>query len=620
MRFASVYSLLLLLWSSVFSYSQGNPQDCIGAIPVCSNTINNTISYLGSGNIPNEINSTSSCIGGGEVNSVWYAVTIQTAGDFGFLLTPQSPTDYDWAVFNLSNATCADIFTNPALLVSCNFAPVNTATGPNGNNAPGIGFNSMIPVQAGETYIVFINKYGANNSAFDLDFSMSTAQIFDNNPPSIVGLAAPLVCNANSFTLQLSEAIKCGTFAANTFTVNGPSGPIGVASVACAGTGMFSDQLVVNLSTPLTESGNYTVTLTNGSIQDLCGNAMTPGSSAPTQFQFAGITFSNPTVTTSLCYQATGSAAVTVNGGTVPLQFVWTPAGGPNASTWNSIFGGEYSLTVTDANGCSNTQDFVVPTQYDFALQSTQTPDTCSKGVGIGQVTITGTSGPYTIEWLHNGNSGSVDATLIGDSAYVVSVTDKDGCKLLDTLFVQDIRNDSLLSQFHFVKDTVDILLPIGQAVNESQNYVSFLWLLPSPNENDSVNLSPTFFLPNGGFWPIELVVRDQNGCTDTSMREIYVAPDIYYFIPNTFTPNGNVRNDIWKPAGIGFDTATYFMRIYNRWGEIVYTTADHKEGWDGNDLKGRPCPSDTYVYRITMNGLELEDYGDFKGFVNLIR
>lgn len=600
--------------------TQSNPQDCIGAIPVCSAIINNPTSYLGSGDIPNEINSTSSCIGGGEVNSVWYALTIQTAGDLGFLLNPNTPTDYDWAVFNLTNATCADIFTDPAIMVSCNFAPVTTSTGPNGTNAPGIGFNSFIPVQAGETYIIFINNYGGANSGFQLDFTMSTAQIFDNDAPSVLGLAEPLVCNASSVVLQLSEPIACNSLTNNMFTISGPDGNVPVTSITCQGGGAYSNEIVINLGSALVTPGNYTATLANGSISDLCGNALTPGNSAPVPFAFQGISLTDPVVNPSLCYAPTGSISVTVQGGTGTLNFAWSPAGGPNASTWNNIPGGNYTLTVTDANGCSGSESFVVPELYDFSISTTQTPDTCLKGVGRGELTINGTSGPFTIEWLHDGGTNAISDSLTGDSTYVVAVTDMNNCTLFDTLFVSDIRNDSLLAEFSFFRDTVDILLPIGQAINESDNFSSFLWLFPPPNDADSTNMSPYFELENGGFWPVSLIVRDQNGCTDTLTKEIYVAPQIYYYIPNAFTPNGNMRNEIWKPSGIGFDTTSFFMRIYNRWGELVYTTADHKEGWDGTDLKGRACPADTYVYRITMEGMVLEHYGDFKGFVILIR
>lgn len=610
--------IVILLFSATLVRAQGNVQDCVGAIPVCQTQISNPTAYTGPGNVPNEINTTTSCIGGGETNSVWYALTIQTAGDLSFLLSPISPSDYDWAVFNLTNASCSDIFTNAALLVSCNFQPVNGPTGPNGNTAAGAEFNPVIPVQAGETYMIFINNYSNNNGGFNLDFSTSTAQIFDNLPPGITGLAAPLVCNASTITLQLSEPVSCSGFSSGMFTLSGPGGNVGIASVGCVGGGQLSDQLQITLTQPLTVSGAYSLTLNSGSISDLCGNAMTPGSSAPLNFNFTGISLSNPATTASLCYAPTGSASVTVNGGAPPLTYTWTPAGGPNGPVWNNIAGGSYSLTVTDVNGCSATETFVVPTQYDFAISTAQVPDTCGKGAGSASVAVNGTSGPFTIYWPQLDTNLAGVGGLYGDSAYIVTVTDANNCTLSDTVFVQDIRNDSLLSVIQFLHDTVDILMPYATLINASQHYQDFKWTYL--DQSDSINVSPTIELPDGGAYPVTLIVYDQNGCTDTSTRDIYVASEIYYYIPNAFTPNGNGRNEIWQPKGIGFDSTTYVLRVFDGWGNMLYMTRDKNAGWDGRDRQGKMCPPGTYVYRITMEGIEIDDYGDFKGHIILIR
>src|SRR5574337_507039 len=98
-------------------------QDCLDAIPICQNVYSTTVSYSGEGNYPNEINNSSSCLGSGELNDVWYTFTVQQSGNLNFTITPNnSADDYDWAVYNLTNNNCSDIFTNPALEVSCNYS------------------------------------------------------------------------------------------------------------------------------------------------------------------------------------------------------------------------------------------------------------------------------------------------------------------------------------------------------------------------------------------------------------------------------------------------------------------------------------------------------------------
>lgn len=98
-------------------------QDCLDAIPVCTSTYSNPTSYVGTGNVGNEINPLISCLGAGEKNDVWYQFTVQNSGQLCFLIDPNNTSnDYDWAVFNLTSATCADIYSNAALQVACNYS------------------------------------------------------------------------------------------------------------------------------------------------------------------------------------------------------------------------------------------------------------------------------------------------------------------------------------------------------------------------------------------------------------------------------------------------------------------------------------------------------------------
>ena len=100
---------------------------------MCQSTYSEANSPVGTGNYPDEINNAISCLGGGEVAGQWYTFTVQNSGQFCFSIVPNNlANDYDWAVFNLTNATCADIFTTASLQVSCNFSGVSGVTGANG--------------------------------------------------------------------------------------------------------------------------------------------------------------------------------------------------------------------------------------------------------------------------------------------------------------------------------------------------------------------------------------------------------------------------------------------------------------------------------------------------------
>jgi gliding motility-associated-like protein len=79
-----------------------------------------------------------------------------------------------------------------------------------------------------------------------------------------------------------------------------------------------------------------------------------------------------------------------------------------------------------------------------------------------------------------------------------------------------------------------------------------------------------------------KLVVRDQSGCADSAyvlVKVFKTSPQI--FVPTAFTPNGDGRNDVFRPIAVGITRIEYF-RVYNRWGQLVFSTTVNGQGWDG--------------------------------------
>ena len=212
-------------------------QDCPAAIPLCQNVYNEPISYSGTGNLPNEINPASSCLANGERADVWYTFNVQGSGLLSFTITPTLATeDYDWAVYNLTNATCSDIYSNASLNVSCNYSGTAGPTGPNGGSALnnqgqlGTPFNAKIPVTAGQTYAINVSNYSLSANGYQINFGASTAQIFDNKPPTINSAIPANPCGTNQLSILFSENVKCSTIQPADFTVTGPGGPYTVTA------------------------------------------------------------------------------------------------------------------------------------------------------------------------------------------------------------------------------------------------------------------------------------------------------------------------------------------------------------------------------------------------------
>ena len=129
-------------------------------------------------------------------------------------------------------------------------------------------------------------------------------------------------------------------------------------------------------------------------------------------------------------------------------------------------------------------------------------------------------------------------------------------------------------------------------------------------------------FVGNSAGWNISLLVSSQLGCQDTTSLFIPFQESLIFYIPNTFTPDGDKFNNTFKPVfTTGYDPYSYNMKIYNRWGEIIFETFNTQYGWDG--YYGQDplvCQSGVYTYFITFKLPGSEDWRQISGHVNLLR
>ncbi|MDX1909868.1 MAG: FG-GAP-like repeat-containing protein [Saprospiraceae bacterium] len=115
-------------------------------------------------------------------------------------------------------------------------------------------------------------------------------------------------------------------------------------------------------------------------------------------------------------------------------------------------------------------------------------------------------------------------------------------------------------------------------------------------------------------------VVQGSNeyGCVDVDSLTVTVLPELSFDMPNAFSPNGDGKNDVFKPVYEGEIFVDYRLRIYSRWGEEIFKAEIAGEGWDGT-LAGKALPSDGYVFVFEytiINGEKGRESGD----VTLIR
>ena len=112
------------------------------------------------------------------------------------------------------------------------------------------------------------------------------------------------------------------------------------------------------------------------------------------------------------------------------------------------------------------------------------------------------------------------------------------------------------------------------------------------------------------------LVISNSIGCKDSISLEIELKMDYYVYVPNTFTPNGDIINDRIKVEAIGIEGLVW--QIFNRWGLMVFSTDDIQESWDGN-INGQQSPEGAYSYKIVLY-LPFGDIKEQTGIFTLVR
>jgi hypothetical protein len=409
-------------------YGPPNVQDCLGAIPVCQPIYTTTASYTGHGNVYPEIHANSLCplCMDGEKNDVFYIITVQTAGILRFTLTPNNAAnDYDWSLFNMTNAGCDQLYPQAtSLQVSCNSWGVPGTNGPtgistalgnnlncNGPGTVGVKFNKDLTVQAGQTFLLNVSNWSSSNqSGYTLDFSGSTASIFDVTPAVIDSLQQNVSCaGSDSIFLRFSENVKCADLFHHPekLNLNGPAGSYtitGVNSMDC-GTGATNGRRFILLVSPKAEAGNYTLSI-NGIIRDLCDNVC--------EFNDYAFTMSEinaPIATAGNDTTVSNGSVITLKGngagGAPPYSFHWEPAQyvvNPNiAQPLTTNLGGSvnFTLSMTDQAGCHGTDDVMVTVTGGplGAMASASPAVICHGETTVLSALVSGGSGNYTYTW-----------------------------------------------------------------------------------------------------------------------------------------------------------------------------------------------------------------------------
>jgi gliding motility-associated-like protein len=285
------------------------------------------------------------------------------------------------------------------------------------------------------------------------------------------------------------------------------------------------------------------------------------------------------------------------------LRYVWSPGAALSDSTIKYPLAAPLVNTlytvIANLGKCQATaseQVNVVPYPQAYAGDDT----TICYG---STITLNGSMVAAYFTWtpdssLSESTTLTPSATPLATTDYILTVTDTLGCPkpVSDSVLVSVIP-EVIVDPGNDTAVVVNEPLYL-HATSTDSALVSFAWSpgtwLSDPSINDPV---ATITSAIDSITYLVTAVTPQ-GCSGSGKIKVTVystLPDI--FMPGGFTPNGDGHNDIYRPILVGIESLDYF-RIFNRWGQEVYSTVRNGEGWDGR-IGGRPQETGTFVYMV---------------------
>ncbi len=423
---------------------------------------------------------------------------------------------------------------------------------------------------------------------------------------------------AGDYTITVTDQNGCQI--QSTITINEPVAPLEVSTVGrdalCFGASTGSIETNVTGGT-----APYTYSWSNGSTnEDLinipAGVYTITVTDANGCTAFSGSTISEPvellvniSITDPSCFGfSDGSVVLDITGGVQPYYFNW---GNQNeillnnpSETIDSIITGEYFIRVTDDNGCVYEELIFVDEPSPFEFEASVQDVTCFEGAdGEINLTLSGGTTPYNVGWS-NGMTGEDIQGLTSDT-YNFLATDDQGCI---------IRSDIFIDQPDEIGITYDIVPVSCIDQSDAAIYIStFGGTAPYSYEwsNNTFDQNLEGLAPGS----YELVITDDNNCTNDFGFDIITSDEECIGIPNTFTPNGDLYNDTWVIENL-FLYPNNTVKVFNKWGNEIFSSTGNYEPWDGT-FNGKPLPAGVYYYIVILSN---DQDNQYTGNITIVR
>jgi gliding motility-associated-like protein len=308
-----------------------------------------------------------------------------------------------------------------------------------------------------------------------------------------------------------------------------------------------------------------------------------------------------------LCFGENDTLNTIPTGGTGVYSYEWTNLLNQEQHSlpfWNIMpdTTTSYEITVKDSCGTEFTKAVQVivpePIAVTFDLSSN---DGCAPLTA--KFTNTTTSGYKTRQWnFGNGSSTNNNPTYkwLRTGQYITSLTliDQYDCEYKSTDTVTVHPNATAL--FSFFPEKINAAIPEVQLRNHSQLADSYTWTIDSLGTSPDEEPIITFPAYESGSYKICLLANNEYNCPDELCKYISAENENLVFVPNFFTPNGDDLNEGFKPVLSSEKINHYAFMVFDRWGELLFSTSNQQQAWDGT-YKNNPVKPDSYVWKLRV-------------------
>lgn len=352
-------------------------------------------------------------------------------------------------------------------------------------------------------------------------------------------------------------------------------------------------------------TGIYTCTITDGNN---CTKTI-----SDTIFAIPVLTIDEIITSPETCSQMNGIIEVHVTGGSSPFEYDWS-FGTSHTNILDQLAEGTYSVTVTDQDGCTQTEETTIENMIIQLSVASTTSSSCGHNNGTVTIDVISDFADYTFDWgpILSFSDNSASNLSPGDYSVIVSSGD---CS---------VSLDFTIGEIPGPDACFEIIFPFGNGMNIpitfencSQNSDNWNWTF---GDFATSNMeSPIHDYNQEGDYVVTLVATNEFGCIDSVAKIVSIIGDTDIFIPNSFTPNDDGLNDIFMPVMREVNRTGYSLKIYNRLGQLVFVSTNIELGWDGK-INGTPVEmGSTYSYVIfyeNLNGRKMMT----KGSVSVIK